>query len=166
MCVSASQRFHLVQSPASLHSSKVCVPMNCPSKSRLRGCIDTRVHPVRVPRGVSPPSPRLLKKRPVPIPSPQNRSHPRQSLGSSLPSPPSGPPRSSLARRVSRGGPSTATVSRSTPRPVRVDAHATLGFLRFSFSKLASILAYRLLSRESKYGCSSASVAWIRFAGS
>ena len=38
--------------------------------------------------------------------------------------------------------------------------------LRFSFSNAASILAYLLLSSESKYGCSSASVAWMRLAGS
>ena len=44
-------------------------------------------------------------------------------------------------------------------------AHA-FAILRFSFSNAASILAYLLLSSESKYGCSSASVAWMRLAGS
>ena len=164
LCSSDSQRFHLVLSPASLHSSKVCVPMNCPSKSHLRGCIDTRVHPVRVPR-VFPPSPRLLKSAPSHPLAPEPSSSSTVSRVVHFPPLPPG-----LLDRVSktnsRDGPSTTSVSRSNPRPVRVDAHATLGFLRFSFSKLASILAYRLLSRESKYGCSSASVAWIRFAGS
>jgi hypothetical protein len=40
----------------------------------------------------------------------------------------------------------------------RTLAHVGRVFL-FSFSNLASILAYRVLSRESKYGCSNASVA-------
>ena len=128
------------------------------------GGVGSRAHPPR-PAGRARPSP-----------SPSWPNQPKRFMSSPQPQPSpqlqNSPPSSPVAKASGRPThllPPGASPGFNTRRPTPTPRYLCFTYaltLRFSFSNAASILAYLLLSSVSKYGCSSASVAWMRLAGS